>query len=62
MYVYSQVLLHYTHLGSGETHVLPHLLGHLHGLLGTSHIVLAKLDPLLGGGRTTAMTTFVHFT
>lgn len=49
---------HHIYLGSAEAHVLPHLLGHLHSLLGTSHIILAELDPLLGGGgpTTVAMT------
>lgn len=50
------------HLRSGEAHVLPHLLGHLHGLLCTNDIILAELDPLLGGGRATTMTPFAHFT
>lgn len=59
--LYMQVLLHHTHLSSGEAHVLPHLLGHLHGLLGTSNIILAELDPLLGGGGATTMTSFAHF-
>lgn len=51
------VVTSHTHLSSGETHVLPHLLGHLHGLLGHCHIELAKLEPLLWGGCTKTMTT-----
>ena len=57
---HARVVASYTHLGSGETHLLSHLIRHLHGLLGISHVILAELDPLLGGGRATTKETLFY--